>query len=251
MNRRTGFTLIELLVVIAIIAILAAILFPVFAKAREQARAISCVSNMKQLGTALLMYAQDYDATYPVPDVPNLQTLTPPDTYAEAYAGHDTFRTGLVSIGTQLDPYIKSGPAGTTPKGIWRCPSDPGTVTGFPGQRWSSYHYRFYFSWCSLPVTLTGLPADWVGQVVSEPRVSTPAQLYVFHEVSIFHSNGELTPAGAWQPTARMNLLFLDGHVKTTPVDKAIIKASWTSIAYDYHWPSAWEGPCVGVPDVK
>ena len=64
MGKRGGFTLIELLVVIAIIAILAAILFPVFARAREKARAISCLSNLKQLGLAAEMYSQDYDEMY-------------------------------------------------------------------------------------------------------------------------------------------------------------------------------------------
>jgi prepilin-type N-terminal cleavage/methylation domain-containing protein/prepilin-type processing-associated H-X9-DG protein len=65
-NTRQGFTLIELLVVIAIIAILAAILFPVFTQAREKARQATCVSNQKQLGVALLMYAQDYDEMLPM-----------------------------------------------------------------------------------------------------------------------------------------------------------------------------------------
>src|SRR6266480_7474120 len=65
-TTKQGFTLIELLVVIAIIAILAAILFPVFAQAREKARQASCLSNNKQYATATLMYLQDYDETYPM-----------------------------------------------------------------------------------------------------------------------------------------------------------------------------------------
>src|SRR5581483_10176820 len=89
---RKGFTLIELLVVIAIIAILAAILFPVFAQAREAARKTACLSNMKQLSLGWLMYAQDYDETYPMsaqcsPGCPEPMV----------------FWTELV------DPYVKSG----------------------------------------------------------------------------------------------------------------------------------------------
>ena len=63
--RKRGFTLIELLVVIAIIAILAAILFPVFAQAREAARKSTCLQNLKQLGTAMMMYATDYEDALP------------------------------------------------------------------------------------------------------------------------------------------------------------------------------------------
>jgi prepilin-type N-terminal cleavage/methylation domain-containing protein len=66
MHRRKGFTLIELLVVIAIIAILAAILFPVFAQARDKARQTTCTSNTKQTALAFMMYINDYDETFPL-----------------------------------------------------------------------------------------------------------------------------------------------------------------------------------------
>src|SRR5688572_18560718 len=76
-RRRSAFTLIELLVVIAIIAILAAILFPVFAQAREKARQVACMSNEKQIGTAVMMYLQDYDEVYPAIDL-DLSSAVPP-----------------------------------------------------------------------------------------------------------------------------------------------------------------------------
>jgi len=99
-RRRAGFTLIELLVVIAIIAILAAILFPVFARAREAARATSCRSNLKQYATATLMYVQDYDEVYPFQASNTLGSL-----------GCITYFYGVV------DPYVKN-------KQITICPSE-------------------------------------------------------------------------------------------------------------------------------
>jgi prepilin-type N-terminal cleavage/methylation domain-containing protein len=252
--RRAAFTLIELLVVIAIIAILAAILFPVFAQAREKARAITCVSNLKQIGTALAMYTQDYDGSFPVPDVNNLAAVNPPDTFAESYAGHDSFETGLVTVGVQLNPYIKSagGGASTTVQGVWKCPSDSGVANStFEGQRWSSYHYRFYFSYCTLPASVSGLPSSWLGSVVTDSKVDQPAQIFVFHELSIFHSNGDLAANGYWAPSAHINLLFMDSHVKGYPVSQSLVPATYDTIGYDYHWPFNWASPCVGVPDVQ
>lgn len=255
--KRSGFTLIELLVVIAIIAILAAILFPVFAQAREKARGITCISNLKQIGLALLSYSQDYDGLYPVPDTNNLAQVTPPDTFADAYAGHASYEDGLITVGTQLNPYIKSGGTGTTPNGIWRCPSDSNMDTnapssnGVPGKRWSSYHYRFYFTYCVLPQATTGLPASWLGAVPGDASFPNPTQVYAFHELSIFHSNGEFNANGAWKPSARINLLLLDGHVKSYTVNSSIIPAYWTTVQYDYHWPHDWVSPCVGVPDIQ
>lgn len=95
-KRDQGFTLIELLVVIAIIAILAAILFPTFAQAREKARGITCVSNAKQIGTAIMMYAQDYDETIVPWFVGSGMARTPE-------------RDDLNSWPKNLQPYIRNG----------------------------------------------------------------------------------------------------------------------------------------------
>jgi prepilin-type N-terminal cleavage/methylation domain-containing protein len=76
-EKRLGFTLIELLVVIAIIAILAAILFPVFARARENARRASCANNLKQIGLGILQYVQDYDEKIPFASIYNIAPASP------------------------------------------------------------------------------------------------------------------------------------------------------------------------------
>jgi len=102
--NRKAFTLIELLVVIAIIAILAAILFPVFAKAREQARKSSCLNNEKQIGLSVMQYAQDYDETMPATDFGGMWATSQWSAYGWGYI----FKT--------FEPYIKS-------KQVFTCPS--------------------------------------------------------------------------------------------------------------------------------
>ncbi len=103
-QKRHAFTLIELLVVIAIIAILAAILFPVFAQAREKARQTSCLSNLNQIGKALTMYQSDYDSMYPPSQLP-------------------PSGPGIVSWPTMIQPYIKNDQ-------VFVCPSTTNSTFG-------------------------------------------------------------------------------------------------------------------------
>lgn len=112
---RRGFTLIELLVVIAIIAILAAILFPVFAKAREKARQTSCLSNTKQMALAVLSYCQDYDELCPI----HRCQCQPDQRYADCYF-------------ESITPYVKNYQ-------IFTCPSDPSPNASCTRINWSTW----------------------------------------------------------------------------------------------------------------
>src|SRR5438045_3135 len=103
-KRQEGFTLIELLVVIAIIAILAAILFPVFAQARESARMSTCLSNFKQIGTGVMMYVQDWDDTYP-------------NNRLHTFPGGAEGVSKLVTWKTATHPYVKN-------LSVYKCPSN-------------------------------------------------------------------------------------------------------------------------------
>ena len=243
-NRR-GFTLIELLVVIAIIAILAAILFPVFARAREQARAATCLSNSRQLGTAIQMYLQDYDGSFPTMywDA----GIAAGDTYGELYGGHSGIgnATQLAYATTssylaQLNPYTKNN-------GVGVCPSDSGAkATPTIGQRFTSYHYRHYLSY-GFAQGYSGDP-NVKGKVWREPDFGYPADTYVIHEMWPWHDN-RVTPtaipwcgAVGWEPGAKMTFTFMDGHAKAVSVDKLVLKANWwPGQCYDYHWPTLGE----------
>jgi prepilin-type N-terminal cleavage/methylation domain-containing protein/prepilin-type processing-associated H-X9-DG protein len=118
--KRKAFTLIELLVVIAIIAILAAILFPVFARARENARRASCMSNLKQIGLGVMMYVQDYDDTYPSSD-----------RYITGSSGSLTYWF------YDIDPYVKSFQTFVCPS------SDQGYGGAAASYTWDQYNHAY------------------------------------------------------------------------------------------------------------
>jgi prepilin-type N-terminal cleavage/methylation domain-containing protein/prepilin-type processing-associated H-X9-DG protein len=138
--RRTGFTLIELLVVIAIIAILAAILFPVFARAREKARQTSCLSNLKQIGLGAIMYRNDYDEV-------NIyfcyrQTGTAPWLLDDLVGGSPTIGpAGDYTWGIAMMPYVKNSQLFACPSGL-PANTRPG-CTSYNPVRWMSYALQF------------------------------------------------------------------------------------------------------------
>ena len=134
-----AFTLIELLVVIAIIAILAAILFPVFAQAKEAAKKAACLSNTKQIGTALYIYLNDYDDTLPMANYPSTASVNGPWTQFQFHNGAGISEASWADL---LYPYSKN-------LQIFACPDDSGqavdsTGNPIPGEK-LSYALNYYF----------------------------------------------------------------------------------------------------------
>jgi len=195
--KRSGFTLIELLVVIAIIAILAAILFPVFARAREKARQASCLSNMKQLALAVHMYIQDYDERMPYgSSVPiNLHYC--------------------IWEGTQ--PYVKNMQILVCPSdSLKNCLSLQAGVGGYWGAEWASWPLSYGY--------------DYAVEGLSVAQAQYPAETGILAEQiqrPYFYQQGAALPNGGIgigytsapqrldnRHNGGMNIGFLDGHAK-------------------------------------
>ncbi|MBC7328947.1 prepilin-type N-terminal cleavage/methylation domain-containing protein [bacterium] len=226
--KRKGFTLIELLVVIAIIAILAAILFPVFSRAREQARKAACLSNMKQVGMALMMYVQDWDETYPY-----LISCAAPE-----HVLPTSLPQGL------LHPYVKNC-------GVWECPSGIRitTIAVAPeGDRaiwdpnWDSWRLPIDFVGHTInigvnEVLVPNLACDWsggnFGPVVRMSEIQAPAEIIAFADSPTNATCGgnripfsNVCAAGCnpdpnhrtvskhTRHTEGSNIVFADGHAK-------------------------------------
>jgi prepilin-type N-terminal cleavage/methylation domain-containing protein/prepilin-type processing-associated H-X9-DG protein len=265
-----GFTLIELLVVVAIIAVLAAILFPVFAQAREKARQASCLSNMKQVGLAVLQYNQDNDETYPL-------------SFYKLPSGVCSASVTAVSWPRLIAPYAKD-------TGIYRCPSAAETPGNTPGTGDTAearypvtYAYNHFLggNFCvvtgsSLPVTVKAAQTVMMVDGASAPQqdvdpVKWPAKVSATASSpaapdTLGRSPYLLVHAGTFPPITtddygaplprhqgRTNVLWADGHAKSATVESF------------YHLPgqpedparpagySQWWSPCLepefGCPD--
>ncbi|RYX81510.1 DUF1559 domain-containing protein [bacterium] len=206
-SYRKAFTLIELLVVIAIIAILAAILFPVFARARENARKASCLSNMKQIGLAFAQYTQDYDET-----LPNAWAGPLGNGKTGGWLRYATYTVTWSGLGknfyfedSAIYPYVKSTQ-------VFVCPSD-----SFGGQTGDSYAYNAcalkssgnpvtgHFGWGkNLAAFDNTAEFQLLGEEVDTTNATTSTNdgFYgKFDHISNRHLEGT-------------NVLFLDGHAK-------------------------------------
>ncbi len=204
MQKKKGFTLIELLVVIAIIAILAAILFPVFARAREKARQASCESNLKQIGLAFAMYASDYDGFQPNCD--------PVDPGAQNDTSLRFNWTGWIS--NALRPYTKN-------QQLYQCPSGTNTWWNDPFNNGAAVYYCYdYGVYGAKETTISNCTAGVSGVLVMWDSTCQWDNCYpptsgcgISGRDLLWYTQGNRTDT-CWH-NGMNNFLFADGHVKS------------------------------------
>lgn len=212
-KSKVGFTLIELLVVIAIIAILAAILFPVFARARENARRASCQSNLKQIGLGITMYVQDYDEKYPLTlwGWSASTLVTQNDSSKPGYKFNTSNGSDIGKYVSWMDiiyPYVKSTQ-------LFVCPSNT------HGDSTPSYGYNDGFSRRANTYSNSAYPG---GVPISMASVERPAQVFMITEYqSVYGTIDNAYDTGRYARADNTNVVvhldggnvaFADGHVK-------------------------------------
>ena len=208
-QNRGGFTLVELLIVVAIIALLAALLFPVFAKIRERGRQTVCLSNLRQLGLATALYAQDSDDRYPYGGDPgDLQT----NGWQFSESGKYWPAIQQMQANHQTLPHVMSNYV--RDREIWHCPSDNGfDMTGqhedIPLNAYPSAFQAFGMSYgYTTQLALEGQTITSVRAWSLNPPYSehNPADVPLFYDL-VGHWHG-----GAAQSEERLNFVMLDGH---------------------------------------
>ncbi len=219
-NSRSAFTLIELLVVIAIIAILAAILFPVFAQAREKARQTACLADVKQIGTGLMMYSQDYDET-----LPGNQFTAPNGVSGDAgvasataigFMDPDPTKVGR-NWGRDTQPYIKNTQVYNCPNSVPRSSISAGSAyaeTTDPKGANASYLLNGLVS--SQPLAVIPAPADtiFLHEYLANSRVSQVRPCPIDAAQSRFNQFNHTFYDRMHASNSGAILLFCDGHAK-------------------------------------
>lgn len=225
--KQRGFTLIELLVVIGIIALLAAIIFPVFASVRGKARQVACLSNMRQLGMAMAEYAQDADELYPY-------AVDPSDKYSQPWIWRFASPAQQAQVAAMPllnpDPNVPGQPGVLTPyvksNEVWHCPSDTGytILDNAPGSTMQAHptSYQAYGSSYLMRTEIImdrKIYSDLSSYTIHDPAASgvpDPSPPCTEHGPS--EVNVLMDAAGAWhggllESQKRYNVLMADGHM--------------------------------------